>query len=483
MFIDADSVEKNSILEADICLVGSGAAGISFAKKLSDSGLQIVILESGKMSPDKNDQMLNDFETTTLPIDHTSRIRSFGGTTTAWSGKWKPHDPIDFSHRDWVPYSGWPIQRPDIDPYYEESAEILGFPHLESFKKSGKLFETPELTTSIFHTIEKSRLDFGKRFADAFEAFKNISVYIGANVVGFSSKNNVVEDAHVRTRAGNAFFVRAKTFVLACGGIENPRILLLSNLGNEHGQVGRYYMDHPKGIVGDILLKNQAENLSDFWGRKSPEGLTMTGIGLTEKAQRENRVLNSFILLYPIYARTEMLKIFPGPIKVTAHKLLKLALGNPKKIRSVSIRNYMEQAPVRENRVILSDTTDAFGNKIPKIDWSISDIDKRTMIVFQKNLKKECERIGLGTFESPLLEKTEMEWPISKDASHHMGTTRMGNDPKTSVVDRNCRIHSLNNFYIAGSSIFPTSGSAFPTMTIVALALRLADHIKQSHFS
>ena len=138
----------------------------------------------------------------------------------------------------------------------------------------------------------------------------------------------------------------------------------------------------------------------------------------------------------------------------------------------------MEQAPDPENRITLGESVDAFGNKLPKIHWTIRDLDKHSVRVLHEALQEEAVRKNFGTMESSVFEESG-PWPISTDAAHHMGSTRMGTDPKTSVVDKDSRVHSMRNLYIAGSSVFPTGGASSATTTIIALTLRLANHLKE----
>ena len=169
--------------------------------------------------------------------------------------------------------------------------------------------------------------------------------------------------------------------------------------------------------------------------------------------------------------------LLPGQLSL-AGRVLKKFFGRGPKTNVLLVRNFMEQEPNPENRITLSEGLDILGCSKPKIHWQISERDKQTMITFHELLRDEVAEQNLGSFESPLLSANLLAWPISQDASHHMGATRMGLDPSTSVVDRNCQVHSVANLHIAGSSVFPSSGFANPTATLVALAIRLADHLK-----
>ena len=149
------------------------------------------------------------------------------------------------------------------------------------------------------------------------------------------------------------------------------------------------------------------------------------------------------------------------------------------KISTVHVRNFMEMAPVPENRVTLSERKDAFGSPLPSVSHYPGELDRGSIVAVHAALRRETKRLRWGSLVSDLSPNTE-PWPIDLDASHHMGGTRMGDDPSTSVVNKDCRLHFSPNVYVAGASVFPTSGNANPTFTIVALAIRLASHLSRN---
>jgi choline dehydrogenase-like flavoprotein len=148
------------------------------------------------------------------------------------------------------------------------------------------------------------------------------------------------------------------------------------------------------------------------------------------------------------------------------------------RVRALTVENYMEQEPRAASRVSLSDRRDPLGYRLARLSWSLSDRDRASVRTLHATLARELRARGIGTLRSPLLDGSAGEWPVTGDAAHHMGATRMGSDPKTSVVDRDCRVHGVDNLYIAGSSVFPTAGAANPTLTIVALAAKLGRHVR-----
>ena len=162
------------------------------------------------------------------------------------------------------------------------------------------------------------------------------------------------------------------------------------------------------------------------------------------------------------------------------NKFFEKAFKRQSNVNKITIWNFMEQMPNADNRVVLSNERDRLGCRKVRVSWTIGDLDKHTMVVLHQLLQKHLRAYGIGELDSPLLENNLPEWPINIDSSHHMGTTRMGTALETSVVDKNCKIHSMDNLYIAGSSVFPTSGYANPTATLTAFAIRLSDYIKKS---
>ncbi|HEV7449290.1 MAG TPA: GMC family oxidoreductase [Candidatus Paceibacterota bacterium] len=498
MFLRAQHVPQGSQIHADICVIGAGAAGISFAREFLDTPTTVCILESGEVQtsfnriligayrliyrllsrlhiPKTRDIILKsivanfgydamyDFEHTGLPVAHQSRRRSFGGSMIAWGGKWAQLEPIDFKQRSWVPNSGWPITQEELAQYYVRASKSVQAPD-----PTHKEFDENFLGRGVFETVEipvqkKSARNWGKTLYRDFEQSQNISVYTGAHVVSINKESMHIESVSIKTTAGSVCTVRAKYFVLACGGIENARLLLASNIGNEHDQVGRYYMDHPRGKCGTIEASTLVD-LSRYWG----QGTDVVGFRLSDDVQEKEGILNSHIFLESLVYESSLLR-----------KLKALARGK-KTATTIIVRNHLEQVPSATNRVTLSSAKDTLGIPKAQVAWSLNDLDKKSIVVLHRYLAQQVEQAGIGKLHSPLLTDNPSFGAVSEDAAHHMGTTRMGQDPRTSVVDPNCKIHALDNMFVAGSSTFSTGGSANPTATICALAVRLADHIKRN---
>jgi choline dehydrogenase-like flavoprotein len=352
-----------------------------------------------------------------------------------------------------------------LESYYDRAEQLVGIrgncrvPELPV-----GLVEGDAISPIVFHTQQKSDRHWGIAFGGVLETAPNVSVYLNAHLIGLEQSGRRISRVFARDAQNREIAVQSRFVVLAAGGIENARLLLLSKLGNEHDQVGRYYMDHPKARIGIVETYHPLER---FWGHLTEDAPIYVGFRLNDDVQRTERILNSHVLLQPLFERD-------------LARLILRRIVRPKRCRVMAVRNYLEQEPNPDNRVFLSAVhRDPYGLPLATVTWTVSELDRRTMAVFHRVLLRELQRCGIGELRSPLL-RGDFRWNELTDASHHMGTTRMATDPKDSVVDPHCRVHDLDNLYIAGSSVFPTSGYANPTATIAALALRLADHLKSA---
>ncbi len=491
-------------LESDLCIVGSGAAGVTLARELAKTSLRVVLLESGgrTASPDADAQ--SELEQDGLPIGEESRQRRLGGTTNSWWGKLATFDPIDLRPRSWVPGSGWPFDREALEPFYRRAAHVFGLPELAGADREalarprGPVLAGDEVRPTTFYW-QRPPLNFADVHRRDVEPAANVTTVLDATATHVDrGPDGSVEAVWAKVRGQTDLEVRTRALVLACGGIENARLLLAWGVGDPE-VVGRGFMDHPKGECGDVVVTAGSGPLLDrgFWRARRAGPLRVErGVGLTEAAQERHQALNSYAMLEPVYPGKD------GPGADAARRLyarrrvkaadvravlgdtpsLARALGfrafNRGRLVRLRIHNFLEQAPDPANRVTLTDRTDAVGLPVARLTWSITELDRHSARVLHEAIDREVRLRGIGRVDSPLLEG-DGEWTITNDASHHEGTTRMGTDPATSVVDADGRVHGVGNLWLAGSSVFPTSGYANPTFTIVALATRLADHLRQ----
>lgn len=494
MIIDTRSVPSGTELETDVCIIGAGAAGITLARELSGRSFSVAVLESGGLEHEPATQKLyagKNVGQKYFDLDGC-RTRRFGGSTNCWAGLNLPLDAIDFEKRDWVPHSGWPITRAELDPFYRRAQRQIG---LGPFRYDGAFWadknhpqlDLGRLRSQVFQLRARR---FAADFRKSLENADNVRVYLHANVTDIETTKDggSVRRVHVSDLQGKKLTLKARVFVLATGGIENPRILLAANkqrsagLGNEHGLVGRYFMEHPHIDHEGVLVITRPEANVEFFRSRQVRGTNIWGhLALSPEALREEKLLNFGSVLF---AEKDTDETFEADVGRAARNLddwrAGTAVPRPQvtQPRVFELGTPCEQAPNPDSRVTLGDQRDALGMPRAELDWRLSEIDKRSLRRVHEVMGLEFARAGFGRMKVTL-SKDASEWPDhTKGGNHHMGATRMNADPRQGVVDANCRVHSLENLYVGGSSVFTTSGAANPTLTIVALATRLADHLR-----
>jgi choline dehydrogenase-like flavoprotein len=507
---DARSVTAGSTLTADVCIVGGGPAGITIARRLASSSLRVLLVESGgtEFDEETNDLNRGDLVGEDMTLNgnerplHQTRLRFFGGSTNHWFGWCRPLDPWDFTERRSVPNSGWPITRSELEPYFAEVAELceLGpavFAPAEwadRFGAPGPLPSTDRIATTMFQISPPTR--FGERFLGELEAAATVEILLWGNVTELhtTADGGRVTGATVRTLSGNEFSVQAEAFVLATGGVEVPRILLASagahpaGIGNGHDIVGRYFMEHPHLTVGAVLLDVQPDDLGLYgFGRyevPAPLGggnREVTAIGVvqpTAAAQQELEILN-MTAWFRVRALEEIEAELGGdeavatPPQVAA---LVAAISGRRPPAVATMLTMSEQLPTADSRVMLGSEVDALGMPRVRLDWRHSELDRNTVQRGLEVIGSELGALGLGRVQVEAPHGGPWDQPLGV-GSHHMGTARMSVDPTRGVVDPDCRVHGVENLWVAGSAVYPTAGCANPTFTLLALALRLADHL------
>ena len=528
-FIDARSLDGNGIISADLCVVGSGAAGLAIAKELIGQRIRVVVLESGDLNYSSRTQALYDGENVGRESISTtrSRFRVFGGSTTRWGGQCRPLDAVDFEAREGIPHSGWPFARDRLEPYYRRAHAFcnLGpydYAPSSSSNRDGRMLpiDSGELESKIFQFSFPANL--GNVYRDEIASTSEIVVYLNTNVVEIDvdEYGKSVTGMRAATFNGKNLHISADCYVLACGGIENARLLLASDksmkggIGNQHDLVGRFFMDHAYFLSGHFepaeACFDETPYVIEDYARVGSEQKWNAAFALKADILREER-LNSGALYFvrrPNYkTRAEYFspggKSFIRLVDVlrqteTPDRRLVNHIGNSivgikdvgtslaRRLKEfiqpqlrLALRSVIETTPHPDSRVTLGSRCDRFGMPRVRVNWLLNDDDKRGFERLMATLGKEFLRLGFGR----LVEDRSVDangWPNSLTAGkHHMGTTRMHSNPRNGVVDADCRVHGILNLYIAGSSVFPTGGYANPTLTIVALAIRLADHLKE----
>ncbi|WP_458188745.1 GMC family oxidoreductase [Haladaptatus sp. NG-WS-4] len=517
----------------DVCVVGAGPAGALVAHTLARRGHDVVVLEAGERFEveDKKRRMerairpahgalsvwdmggKRDAYTSvgeeSYPLNHT-RVKGVGGTTLHWQGMVMRLHESDFD--------AWPISYRDVRPYYARAESALGvagandnpfapprkrpFP-LPAFRPSysDSLFaDACESLGVTMHSVPNARNSEphdGRSQCVGFGTCKPVcpsgakysaDVHVrkaeaeGARVVDRAAVQRLEHDASgdrieaaVYATPDGEHHQEARQFVLAGGGVETPRLLLLSasdqypdGLANTSGAVGRYFMEHLFAGMGGRLDEPTRQNHVGFLTSECHQFYENPSAGTKGIDAWSGSELAPLKLEFLNYAG-------PSPVEIAldANEWGDDLLGSIRETygNAIGVGALAGQAPRAENRITLDHVTrDDHGNPVPEIQWRV---DERTRATLRR--ANEIQRAILEELDA------EITWQVGPEdtgpAFHHMGTTRMGTDPEESVVNPRLRTHDLENCTIASSSVFVTSGAMNPTLTIAALALKAADHV------
>jgi choline dehydrogenase-like flavoprotein len=523
VILDSRDLPGNGKVEADVCIVGGGAAGIAVALGLVDSPLRVLLVEGGGLGA--NDRPRRPHRVVprrgARPDLGPDRARYWylGGNTNNWAGNCRPLDQPDVEARDWIPDSGWPIGLEELRPWYEGAQSVLGLGDLS-------LYDLERVRTQLAHppleidpAVAATRvvqvcpvLSVAAAHMRRLEDEGDLRVLLRAEAVQLlADSDGRVSAVEVACADGRRARVEAGTVVLAAGGVENARLLLSSNetapngLGNEHDLVGRYFMDH---WWFDVPLGDWGEDLDlglyafDAHGNQTVDGQAIWAqLCLSDELMRRERIPG--LTLWFVRRRLALASV------VAAERLAASALGRapfdpvtdlrlflvdaheaPRHIarqlsrrasagggHALTLMVQLEQVPDRDNRVRLSPRTDALGRREPVLDLRLTPEERagheRGLAIVARELGLDVDRVLKQMRLKLAGRRYDFFW-------HHTGTTRMNDDPQLGVVDTDCRVHGSSNLFVAGSSVFPTEGTPPPTLTIVALALRLADHLRRS---
>jgi choline dehydrogenase-like flavoprotein len=499
-FIDARTLPAGTVFSPELAIIGGGPAGISLALALTGSGHDILLLESGGLVFDAKAQSLYAGRQTGVAYTALDggRLRFLGGSTNHWGGWCRPLDTVDFEARDWLPHSGWPIGKSEIEPYYPRAQALVeAGPWIydgadKMVTDDGPVVALGEggVYTSWFQ-FSRTRGDvlpthFGQRYQDDLKRAAGVTPLFHANVTGIrlTPDGNAVDHLDIAslTAAGAAdkrFTVKPKYVVLAAGGMENARLLLASNdvmktgIGNQNDLVGRFFADNPiPRDTATLVIFGGA--LPSYYGNflALPNGPVL----LAAFAPRPDFARHAGVLGSLTTVENPVTLDALGVAAVTATSQ---ALGvDASGAKAYSLGCGMELAPDPERRLTLSEERDALGMPRLKLAMRIADSDfehyRRTMTELGRQL------LAAKTGMIRLNYRHRDEWLKALDwGNHHLGTTRMSDDPKKGVVDADGKVHGLVNLYVAGSSVFPTYGASNPTLNLVALTLRLGDHLKK----
>ena len=558
MWLDARTLSAGETVDADVCVVGAGPAGISLALSLARTGgVRVLLVESGGIEADPQAQSLAEGVTTGDPFQPLvqTRARRFGGTAHFWNSGVGGQEvgfrcgslhEVDFERRDWLPHSGWPFGRAELAPYMDAAHAVCRLGPSCSFDGAAWSrgqddrplpLDPAVLTTSVWQFGVQQT--FTEHYREEIGRHPTITTMLHANVVEIETNDAASEVTRLRVARFGAegVFVRARAYVLAAGGIESARLLLLSDrvqrtgLGNGHDVVGRYFMEH-QFLHGGTLVPASRDlfNRTALYDNRVVDGALVAGkIDLTDEVIRRERLLNVSMAIFPRHpyhgrAHQEVADSLAfllrqarrGRVPADAGRHLRTVAGGLDYAAIVALRGlsggrlfpyhrvgpdiiegtgwahldrkerrfttyqailHTEQAPDPDNRVTLGPEKDALGYRRARLHWRWTERDMDGVQRAQSIFARELARAGVGTYQ-PATDARGRPVLLHPGLHHHMGTTRMHDDPTQGVVNADSRVHGVGNLYVTGCSVFPTGGYINSTLTVVALALRLADHLR-----
>ena len=527
LFIDARTLGAGAALTSDVCIIGAGPAGITLALELMSAGARVLVLEAGGeegAQPSRLEGSSSDHSYRSLA---EVRATGFAGTSNLWNqtARWRPDGwlrclplaPIDFEARPWLPNSGWPFGLEHLLPYYERANQVLGLgpfdysveepipgPMRAPLMAASRAVETP-----LFRFAHK---DTFRSYRESLASAPNVDVLLNAQAMDLELAEGSDRVHRVRVSIGtNAEIgVSARVFVLAGGGIENARLLLLSRgrymagLGNGNDLVGRYFMEHLQLLAGELQPKTPGWGRSlDLYRRHEADGVAMTGgLKLSDQTRRDEQILGVVIsprVGHSVFNTPSFASFSSLVYYVRSRKLLSAPLGHFASIARhpwaplwgsylllrkredhgsyFGLHAHFEQPPRPENRVQLAEERDELGLPRAEVHWSVGADELRSLRRTYELIGAELNAAGIATLKPGL--RRRLDKPLHSITHHHMGTTRMHVDPRHGVVDENSRVHGVANLFVAGSSVFPTGGAATATLTLVALTIRLGDYLRR----
>ena len=539
MLVDGRSLADGTRLEADVCVVGAGPAGLAIAFELERAGANVVVL-AGSEEPAEGEVVGEPYP----PLAET-RAGGIGGTAALWDAelapgslgaRYAPLSAIDFEERSAVPGSGWPFDREALAPFYARAHELCDAGPYDYEAPAARPFGDAAVASGLFRFGAAETFTRTRRERVARSATVRVVTDASATRLHKHDDGRRVDEVEGSSAPGRSFRLRAHRYVLAAGGIENPRLLLLSGIGDE-SLVGRCFMDHPTIHCRLELAPGSRLDLGFYDTRTVSERLVLGGLELPEQTLRDEGLLNGTFFVVPARDRelraAAAAKALLGaarerrlprqPVRraaevaagiealgFVAHRRLAHAVPRLEptlrlwrrrstlldtlgvgpvsgwstlraRPRAFDLHHVIEQTPDPKRRVTLGSGRDRLGLPVARLHWFVGGRELESAERAEALLAAELERRGMGRLRTgrELAPEGDVAAALHPTAHHHLGTTRMHRDPRHGVVDADARVHGVANLFVAGGSVFPTSGFVNPTLTIVALALRLGAFLSQ----
>lgn len=461
----------------DFCIIGAGPTGITLALRLAGDGRRVLLVEGGGHEYSPSSQTLYNCPSTGLNVyAEETRLRFLGGTSNHWAGRCRPFEKSDFDWGPPVSLPGWPIRFSEFERYLPAAMAIVDLPSDSGFKTINASMDGNDFVADRFLLSPPTR--FAQKYAKELQETEGLDVFINCNCVDleFDDKTGRIAAIVVSDYDRHRERVKARQFILATGAIENARQLMNSEsltaagVVSKDGLVGKCFMEHLNLDLGTFIL---GEGQST-----EPRQYFTTDAFVAQYQSGKGNVSASLLAHVQAYGRTAAIKDFLENLACDvglAHKLDFISRFNCP--GDGVITTLIEQFPNRNSGITLLDERDALGVRKVSINWEVAPEDRRTIKCIGMEVAKCFADTGLGFVK---LEECVYDVSVPLKVAphaHHMGTTRMASAPEFGVVDENCKVFGIDNLYVAGSSVFATAGASNPTMPLLQLALRLADHL------
>lgn len=453
-------------------IIGSGPAGIVTALELEKKKIKSLIIEAGGIKPNQNNEKFlkgsvigDDYNDLTV-----CRLRQFGGTSGLWGGNCNPLNEDDFND--------WPIKKKDLDKYNKTAKKILNLHYKEKF-----FVENFSNNLNTYNLVW-SNVKFGNKYLNHIKKSKYIHLSLDTVFLNFIGNNKTINSIRC-IKNKKIISLKSKFYILSCGGIENSRMLLWSkkknkNLFNNKMPIGKYYMDHPFHSIGEGLVLY--DKFISYFKKKNLSNIPILtcnntmNISAKKEFIKNNKIVNSG-LYFNFQEINETNNLFKQVRCIAPNFIKKIYEKSKVKDKyKISIDVLQEQKADINNKIILDEKKDPLNIPYPIIYWKKSNLERKSTRIIAEDLSKIFIDNNIGRISLNQNLYNGEDYNVIA-GNHQLGGTRMGTDTNDSVVDKNLKIHDKNNLFVNGSSVFRTGGHSHPTLTIVKLAVKLADHL------